>query len=149
MTRARPLWSKEREEELQRLHAAPKTSGEIAKIMGVSRSTICAKLSRMNLRSEIGPTTTRRQRGRAIKEAAQKAIRKAATPKLVLVIPPPTDAKSLLDNEGCCYPVSGEGDETLYCGRPGRPYCPAHHQLCHNPPGSVRELQRSVRRYVA
>jgi len=43
---------------------------------------------------------------------------------------------------GCAYPLGEEGREAVACGQPRRPgssFCPAHHALCHVPPGSGAE----------
>lgn len=155
-------WTDERAETVKALWADGKSSGEIARAVTVpgwrpTRETICGKLWRMGLCGTREPRApkvkqTRVQASGTATGLVQRAQRARVTVSALTGLPsgprsgptlPPASAGPLLcepvtvldlASTSCRYPVSGEGEATLFCGFPtATTYCTRHAAVCFNP----------------
>jgi hypothetical protein len=149
------VWPPERVEQLKALLDQGKTSGEIGIIMGVGRGGICGKVGRLGLKFQSGEVNGERAaRAARVKVSASRARRlpppaaaPPPAPPVACVINPAMKTWATIEVGECRYPC---GDDA-YCGRPAlhrKPYCAEHDALCHHTTGSLKELERSIRRYA-
>lgn len=139
-------WScDEHETALRKMHDDPRYSyariaDELSLMFGVrfTRNAVVGKSNRIGLQSATRKTYPPRKK----KEKPERTI--AVSRRKLPPVPLPVctaveggvvGGVSLLERTArqCCYPVSGEGIETRYCGAErfhNRPYCVGHANVC-------------------
>jgi len=137
-------WTDERVDRLKSLWKDGLSASQVARALGgVTRNAVIGKLHRLKLTGSR-PATTRPRRTAAIRPARptgrRMRARPACAPAPIVVAAPegPGLFRSFAElKPRCCkWPIGDPaGADFSLCGRPtdGRPYCPGHHQLAHQP----------------
>lgn len=133
----RPAWSEERKERVRTLWNEGRTGGDIANILGVTRSSIMGLANRLGLlgNRQVHVTPAMRRQRKMFKQreysqryrAKHKPAPKFKVEKYIprVIDAPPPHNLSLADNNGCMWPTEG----LLFCGHdkfPKSSYCEAH-----------------------
>lgn len=138
-------WSDERAEQLEKLWDAQLSAGEIAKIMGVTRNTICGKIHRMGLKRPFKKKTARKAKkvARPSDSALVKKPRRPVVKPEPYVVQPPAAVEprniDLIDlrSNDCRFPYGGDNGEPItFCGHPKAPgtsWCAAHFKIVFAP----------------
>lgn len=141
--------------QIKEMWATGLSGSEIAQTLGVTRNVVIGLIHR-----RLGGGTRGTFRTTGVREYTERSARLARTyvrrpPKPVTVavspFPPPepppkavkADEKSLMEikyGSHCCFPVSGRGADTVYCGGPtaGQTYCPEHYKIMHVSPSATK-----------
>lgn len=150
-------WARVDEDELRRLFDERLSAGRIGLLIGRSRSSVIGKLNRLGLKRGDTPTQGIGKRSRAPRKPvklppARAWLRKQEPAPKVVPFKPREPEKPLqplnvgvydLTPVHCRWPVSGEKEHTLFCGRPrvtGSSYCGPHAALATSA-GTVSERQ--------
>jgi hypothetical protein len=132
--KAGSTWSDEEKRDLKSMWASGQSATKIAEVLGRSRSAVLGAVHRAGLwdTGRKAPETPRvrvRPVTREPEEEASPIVR--ALPHRPAV---PDGLMSLVDlkhGRNCCFPVSGQGADTGYCGAStgGKVYCGRHHAV--------------------
>lgn len=115
------VWTDERIEQLKVLWAEGRTTGEIGKLLGVSKNAVVGKAHRLGLKGRPSP----------IKRTAES--RPAAPPRRQ----PEKQMRSLVDLSAhtCRWPIGDPKEPGFhFCGAPtipGKPYCAEHSAIAY------------------
>ena len=130
-------WTDEQVEELKRLWDKGLTTGEIGKVLGVSKNAVVGKAHRLGLNSRPSPirrgedensqnANTQTQQSGEKKKAAKAAPAKKNTEKEKKKLFTVND----LTASSCRWPIGDPKDEDFhFCGKeslPDKPYCAEH-----------------------
>jgi hypothetical protein len=140
---------KERNEKIAELWEKGHTSGEIAKMVGITRSAVMGLIHRF--RANGKNISRRKEQKFAVeppKEEVEPVVKQSdkpdrppkikATPLPEEPFPPPMAGENCtfvnLTRRSCRYIIGPvRGLETIYCGKPieGKAFCAEHKQLCY------------------
>lgn len=146
------VWTDERIEKLRQLWAEGLSAGQIAaRFPGASRNAIIGKAHRLGLskravgkRNDLNLVAPKPATVKPLVGSAQFARKKADPAKMAEVkaienkpapagLPKPLFVKLFeLERNDCRWPVTGEKENTLFCGHNvdrGSSYCAGHHRL--------------------
>jgi hypothetical protein len=143
-------WSEEAEQEVSRLRRDGLSAGQIAKKIGKSRSSVLAKLKRLNVAAPSTPSPEpplpvgRPQGAKTVNYSKPRTapFNGGYKPAARLSTPPPAPEPAIAPVvaargvflmalrywSDCAFPVGGQGADTVYCGcrTDGLMYCDAH-----------------------
>lgn len=175
MTYGVPGWTDDRTAQLKALVDRGLTAREIGIEMGVTRSAVIGKISRLGLRlfriqskksgtSRVKRITPVHRNGVAVIAGTRAAGKREASRAKALSKLPATDPVKLpfdnvrhvpvalldLRDEHCRWPISDDADSTIgYCGAPRRdekvPYCAGHCRMAYRPLRNITEHERERR----
>jgi len=139
-----PTWTDEQIRRLGELWTQGVSAGEIGKRIGLSRSAVLGKLSRLGLLGMLRPTLPRPEPDRSAKPRSRDSNpadgtgpRRRRGPALLREVATGAEARlwtTRLSGE-CAWPVAGHGPDVLACCAPvghdrqAWAYCPAHRGL--------------------
>ena len=136
-----------RDEEIKKLWSEGNTYGEISKALGITRSAVAGKVSRMRQKGIIGAYIVPRKVAKMPPTAPIKepVVERELDPEPEVVmenVKHPNDCFTLLNlkSDGCRYAVHSKGTKHLFCGdtvQPGFSYCESHNKLIWIKPRSV------------
>lgn len=135
-------WTDEQVEDLKRLWNEGLTTGEIGKVLGVSKNAVVGKAHRLGLNSRPSPIRraeddpAQESLPLEVKEKPKKTPKKAEAPKQKLF------TVNDLTSSSCRWPIGDPKDGDFhFCGKeaiPGKPYCPEHAAVAYVSAKSVR-----------
>lgn len=130
-------WTDEQVEELKRLWDKGLTTGEIGKVLGVSKNAVVGKAHRLGLNGRPSPIrrgedetvattektdTTKKKKNASVKAPIAKKAPEKEKEKLFTV--------NDLTSTSCRWPIGDPKDENFhFCGKetlPDKPYCAEH-----------------------
>lgn len=132
--KAGSTWSDEEKRDLKSMWASGQSATKIAEVLGRSRSAVLGAVHRADLWDTVrkAPETPRVRVRPVTREPEEEAspIVRALPPRRAM----PDGLMSLVDlkhGHDCCFPVSGQGADTGYCGAwtGGKVYCERHHAV--------------------
>jgi GcrA cell cycle regulator len=138
------VWTDERVDRLKSLWREGLSASQVARVLGgVSRNAVIGKLHRLKLTGSR-PTLPRPRRaappraGRPALRLTPRRLDRLAAPIVSAAPEGPGLFRCFAElKPRCCkWPIGDPaGADFSLCGRPtdGRPYCPGHHQLAHQP----------------
>ncbi len=127
-------WTDEQVEELKHLWEKGLTTGEIGKILGVSKNAVVGKAHRLGLNSRPSPIR-RNDEDRNITETTDQNEKKKILKSTVIQKSADKEKKKFitvndLTSSSCRWPIGDPKDEDFhFCGKqslPDKPYCEEH-----------------------
>jgi GcrA cell cycle regulator len=153
------IWTDEAVEELKKMWDKGMTTGQIAKVLNVTKNSIIGKVHRLCLTARPSPIkksnkTTEEKKATSAKKAEKTTKAKSCTPapkkleqapikeEVKLVVPAPDEINIplvKLDNHTCRWPMGDPRDEDFcFCGKrikTGQTYCEEHAAIAYVKPG--------------
>lgn len=134
-------WSDEKEEKLKKLWAEGLKSSECAPLLGVTRASVCGKVTRLGLTGRAAKKSSTRSRFE-LKVARDKSkISRPKQTKLPTEPLPPKRTNDIarktlvqLDKDDCRFPIDLASGGYGFCAAeklPGLSYCIDHARRCH------------------
>jgi len=174
-------WTEERAQRVKALWLEGKSATQISRLVAEpnwkpSRNTIIGKVHRMGCMAEGRAQPSKPMRAPAVSRSLNRLTVSAANkirhrvsaatglpvgepiaatrPRQEAYTPlPGTTPVPWIERKGwqCCWPVGGEGADTLYCGSRSLSdsmWCETHHRMGHAPTRSASDLARGLRRHI-
>ncbi|MBR5154136.1 MAG: global cell cycle regulator GcrA-like protein [Alphaproteobacteria bacterium] len=153
------IWTDEAVEELKKMWDKGMTTGQIAKVLNVTKNSIIGKVHRLCLTARPSPIkksnkTTEEKKATPAKKAEKTTKAKSCTPapkkleqapikeEVKPVVPVPEEINIplvKLDNHTCRWPMGDPRDEDFcFCGKrikTGQTYCEEHAAIAYVKPG--------------